>query len=81
MKSCSVWASSGRYEMKILCFTITHANLEILMSEQRLVRLFALEDLGRKRDHYEITALVKDEDVDRVIQLSAGHPRWVRTAG
>jgi hypothetical protein len=64
--------------MKTLCFTITHANLEALMGDKRLVRVFALQDLGRERDHYEITALVREEDIDTVIELSADHPRWVR---
>jgi hypothetical protein len=64
--------------MKTLCFTITHANLEALMAEKRLVRVFALQDLGRERDHYEITALVREEDIDAVSELSADHPRWVR---
>ena len=64
--------------MKTLCFTITHANLEALMADQRLVRVFALQDLGRERDHYEITALVREADIDAVIELSADHPRWVR---
>jgi hypothetical protein len=64
--------------MKTLCFTITHANLEALMAEKRLVRVFALQDLGRERDHYEITALVREEDIGAVSELSADHPRWVR---
>lgn len=66
--------------MKTLSFTITHANLQSLMCEGRLVRLFELEDLGRERDHYQITALVRDEDVDVVIERSTGHPRWIRKA-
>jgi hypothetical protein len=64
--------------MKTLCFTITHANLEALMGDKRLVRVFALQDLGRERDHYEVTALVREENIDVVTELSADHPRWVR---
>ena len=48
------------------------------MADRRLVRVFALQDLGRERDHYEITALVREEDIDSVIELSADRPRWVR---
>jgi hypothetical protein len=64
--------------MKVLDFTISHANLEALMAQHRLVRLFALEDRGRERDHYRVTALVRDEHVGEVIERSAERPRWVR---
>jgi len=64
--------------MKTLAFTITHANLETLMCEHRLARLFKIEDLGHERDHYEVTALVRQENLDAVIELAADRPRWVK---
>lgn len=64
--------------MKVLDFKVSHANLEALMGQRRLVRLFTLEDRGRERDHYRVTALVRDEDVSEVIGRSAERPRWVR---
>lgn len=64
--------------MKTLAFTITHANLETLMCEQRLARLYKIEDLGHERDHYEVTALVRQENLDAVIELAADRPRWVK---
>jgi hypothetical protein len=64
--------------MKVLDFTISHADLEALMGQQRLVRLFSLEDRGRERDHYRVTALVREEHVSEVIGRSAERPRWVR---
>jgi hypothetical protein len=64
--------------MKVLDFTVSHANLEALMAQGRLVRLFSLEDRGRERDQYRIMALVRDEDVDEIIGRSAERPRWVR---
>lgn len=64
--------------MKTLQFTISHAHLESLMCAHRLARLFRVDDLGHVRDHYEVTALVRDEDMDAVIELAADRPRWVK---
>ena len=64
--------------MKTLLFTICHANLESLMCEQRIARLFKVEDLGHVRDHYEVTALVRDEHLDAVVEKAADRPRWVK---
>lgn len=64
--------------MKTLMFTISHPHLEALMCEQRIARLFKVEDLGHVRDHYLVTALIRDEHLDEVIAKSADRPRWVR---
>lgn len=64
--------------MKTLAFTITHANLERLMCERRLARLLNIEDLGHERDHYHVTALVRQENLDAIIELAADRPRWVK---
>lgn len=63
--------------MKTLLFTISHANLEALMAQGCLARILDLEDLGHERDHYRITALVRDRHLDEVIRRSADRPRWV----
>lgn len=64
--------------MKTLMFTISHGHLEQLMCRGCLARLFQIEDLGHVRDHYVITALVRDEHLDEVIEKSADRPRWVK---
>jgi hypothetical protein len=64
--------------MKVLLFTVSHAALETLMCEQVITRLLRLEDLGHKRDQYVVTALVHEEALDRVIELSSDRPRWVK---
>jgi hypothetical protein len=64
--------------MKTLEFTINHRHLEQLMCNRCLSRLFKIVDLGHKRDHYVVTALVRDEHLDEVIDKSADHPRWVK---
>ena len=64
--------------MKTLMFTISHQNLEELMCRQCLARLFRIEDLGHERNHYVITALVRDDHLDAVIEKAADRPRWVK---
>ena len=64
--------------MKTLMFTVSHAHLEQLMGRGCLARLYRLEDLGHQRDHYVITALVRDEHLDTVIEMSADRPSWVK---
>lgn len=48
------------------------------MCEHRLARLFKIVDLGHERDHYEVTALVRQENLDAIIELAADRPRWVK---
>jgi hypothetical protein len=67
--------------MKTLLFTISHANFEQLMCEHRIARLFSVKDLGHERDHYEVTALVRQDDLDAVIACAADRPRWVKWPG
>jgi hypothetical protein len=64
--------------MKVLLFTVSHAHLEDLMAARAIARIYRLEDLGRERDQYEVTALVRQEHLDLVIDKSADRPRWVR---
>ena len=64
--------------MKTLAFTITHTNLEQLMCQHRLARLLKIVDLGHERDHYEVTALVRQENLDAIIELASDRPRWVK---
>lgn len=64
--------------MKVLLFTVSHAHLEELMADGAIARLHQVEDLGHERDHYRITALVRQEHLDAVIQKSADRPRWVK---
>jgi hypothetical protein len=64
--------------MKVLLFTISHGNLEDLMAMKAIARLHRVEDLGHQRDHYEVTALVRQEHLDSVIEKSADRPRWVK---
>lgn len=64
--------------MKTLQFTVSHAHLEELMCRHSLVRIFKIEDLGHERDQYIVTALVRDEHLDTVIEMSADRPRWVK---
>lgn len=64
--------------MKVLMFTISHSHLEDLMANHALARIYRLEDLGHERDHYVVTALVRDQHVDEVMEKSADHPRWVK---
>ena len=64
--------------MKVLEFTVGHAALESLMCAGALRRVLRLEDLGHARDHYRVTALVRDEMLDTVIEKSSGRPRWVK---
>ena len=64
--------------MKTLMFTISHAGLETLMARGCLARLLDLKDLGHLRDQYVVTALVREEVLDAVIEHSSDRPRWVR---
>jgi hypothetical protein len=64
--------------MKTLMFTVSHDGLESLMCAGRLARLLDLKDLGHLRDQYVVTALVRDEHLDAVIEKSSDRPRWVR---
>jgi hypothetical protein len=64
--------------MKTLMFTVSHQGLESLMAGGRLARLLDLKDLGHLRDQYIVTALVREENLDAVIEQSADRPRWVR---
>lgn len=64
--------------MKTLRFTVSHGNLEALMCRQCLARLFHIDDLGHQRDHYVVTALVREEHLDEVIEKAADRPRWVK---
>jgi hypothetical protein len=64
--------------MKVLQFTISHEHLEDLMGQRAIARLHRVKDLGRERDHYEVTALVREEFLDAVIDKSADRPKWVR---
>ncbi|MDJ0741573.1 MAG: hypothetical protein QNJ91_17815 [Gammaproteobacteria bacterium] len=64
--------------MKTLRFMVSHANLETLMCERRIARLFQVDDLGHERDHYEVTALVRQEHLDAVIAKAADRPRWIK---
>ncbi|HPE80192.1 MAG: hypothetical protein H6961_06465 [Chromatiaceae bacterium] len=64
--------------MKTLMFTISHQQLEELMCQHALARIHRIEDLGHVRDQYVVTALVRDEHLDAVIERSADRPRWVK---
>lgn len=64
--------------MKNLMFTISHQNLEELMCRHCLARLVSIEDLGHVRDHYMVTALVREEHLDEVIEKAADRPRWLK---
>lgn len=64
--------------MKVLRFTVSHQHLEQLMATGALARLHHIEDLGHQRDHYVVTALVREERLDAVIEKSADRPRWVK---
>ena len=64
--------------MKTLLFTISHHNLELLMCEQRIARLFSIEDLGHERDHYVVKALVRQEHLDAIVAKAADRPRWIK---
>jgi hypothetical protein len=64
--------------MKTLMFTVTHENLEALMCRQCLSRLVSIEDLGHQRDQYIVTALVREEHLDEVIEKASDRPRWVK---
>jgi hypothetical protein len=64
--------------VKTLLFTISHANLEYLMGHGYIARILKLEDLGRERDHYLVTALVRETFLDEIIEKSADRPRWVK---
>ena len=64
--------------MKVLMFTVSHAHLEQLMGAGCIARLHQIEDLGHARDQYIVTALVRDEHLDLVIEKSADRPRWVK---
>jgi hypothetical protein len=67
--------SSG---MKVLRFTISHAHLEELMCKGCIARLHKIIDLGHVRDQYVVTALIRQEQLDRIIEKSADRPRWVK---
>ena len=64
--------------MKTLQFTVSHHNLEQLMCGHCLARLLKIEDLGHIRDHYLVTALVREEHLDQVIEMAADRPRWIK---
>lgn len=64
--------------MKTLMFTISHGHLEHLMCQGCIARLFAIEDLGHQRDQYIVTALVREEHLDQVIDKASDRPRWVK---
>jgi hypothetical protein len=64
--------------MKVLEFTVSHANLESLMCAQAIRRLLAIEDLGHERDQYVVTALIREDMLDTIIDKSSDRPRWVR---
>ena len=64
--------------MKTLQFTISHSHLEDLMCQRGLARLLAIEDLGHQRDQYIVTALVREEHLDAVIDKASDRPRWVK---
>jgi hypothetical protein len=64
--------------MKTLIFTVSHEHLEELMCRQCLARLFTIEDLGHQRDHYIVTALVREEHLDTVIEKAKDRPRWIK---
>ena len=64
--------------MKVLMFTVSHGHLEELMGNGCIARLHQIEDLGHERDQYVVTALVREEHLDQVIEKSADRPRWVK---
>lgn len=64
--------------MKVLQFICSHAALRQLLCEDAITRLLAFEDLGRKRDQYLVTVLIRDDALDRVIELASDRPRWVK---
>lgn len=64
--------------MKVLMFTVSHAHLEELMALQAIARLHKIEDLGHRRDHYVVTALIREAHLDTIIEKSADRPRWVK---
>ena len=64
--------------MKVLRFTVSHAHLAELMCEGCISRLHKIVDLGRTRDQYIVTALVREEHLDPIIEKSADRPRWVK---
>ena len=64
--------------MKTLLFTVSHRHLEDLMADRCLARLHKIEDLGHERDQYLVTALVREEHLDQVIEKSADRPRWIK---
>jgi len=64
--------------MKVLMFTVSHQHLEQLMCDGCIARLHRIEDLGHVRDQYVVTALVRQEYLDQVIEKSADRPRWVK---
>lgn len=64
--------------MKVLKFTVSHQHLEELMCKSCIARLHKIEDLGHVRDQYVVTALVRQEHLDLIIDMSADRPRWVK---
>jgi hypothetical protein len=64
--------------VKVLEFTLSHAALESLMSQKAITRLLKLQDLGHERDQYIITALIRQEMLDTIIEKSSDRPRWIR---
>jgi len=64
--------------MKVLQFTVSHAALESLMCSKAIRRLLDIEDLGHERDQYIVTALVREDMLDILIEKSSDRPRWVR---
>jgi len=64
--------------MKVLQFTVSHEALETLMCAQAIARLLKLEDLGHERDQYIVTALIRQDMLDTIIDKSSDRPRWVR---
>ena len=64
--------------MKVLRFTVSHDHLQALMCKGCITRLHKVVDLGHVRDQYIVTALVREEHLDQIIDKSADRPRWVK---
>jgi len=68
----------GAIGVKVLRFTISHGHLEELMCKGCITRLHKVVDLGHVRDQYIVTAMVRQEHLDLIIEMSADRPRWVK---
>ena len=64
--------------MKVLQFIVSHAALESLMCAGAIRRLLGVDDLGHERDQYIVTALIREDQLDTIIEASADRPRWIR---